>query len=193
VSVATAVPGRAGTSFASDPMGELAMGTEHTHHVTVRLERGYEFVGEFNDVDGAPAILFDEPEPLGEGRAPNAAAVLAAAVGNCLSASLALCLRKMRLTVDGLTANVEARISRNEEGRLRISGIDVELVPELRDYNPAKLQRCEHLFEDFCTVTASVRKGIPVGVTVRAPGEIATVAPVLPKTSAERAVLDEQC
>jgi uncharacterized OsmC-like protein len=169
------------------------MSSEHTHHVTVRLARGYEFVAEFNDVDGAPAILFDEPAPLGEDRAPNAAAVLAAAVGNCLSASLALCLRKMRLTVDGLTANVEARVSRNDEGRLRISGIDVELVPELRDPNPAKLQRCEHLFEDFCTVTASVRQGIPVTVTVRTPDETATIAPPPVAVAAEHASLDEQC
>lgn len=142
---------------------------ERLQHVTVRLARGYEFVAEFNDVLNAPSILFDEPAPLGEDRAPNASAVLGAAVGNCLAASLALCLRKARIDVDGLTAHVTTHVVRNERGRLRISGIDVELSPDVATADPTRLARCEALFEDFCTVTASVRKGIPVSVSVRQP------------------------
>jgi len=76
---------------------------ERTHHITIRLAHDYEFVAEFNDIPSAPAILFDEPKPLGTNRAPNAAAVLGAAVGNCLSASLAFCLRRAHMDVDSLT------------------------------------------------------------------------------------------
>jgi uncharacterized OsmC-like protein len=146
------------------------MSAAMTHHVTVRLARQFEFVAEFDDVPGGPAILFDEPPPLGEGRAPNGAAVLAAAVGNCLAASLAYCLRRARLPFDGLTADVTAQVVRNEQGRLRIGGIDVTLSPELRPGSSAGLDRCEKLFEDFCTVTASVRLGIPINVSVRPAG-----------------------
>src|SRR5262249_48109798 len=70
----------------------IAMSEERTHHVTVRLKKGYEFVAEFPDVKDASTLVFDEPEPLGKNKAPNAAAVLSAAVGNCLAASLAFCL-----------------------------------------------------------------------------------------------------
>jgi uncharacterized OsmC-like protein len=157
---------------------------EGSHHVTVRLLRDYEFVAEFNDVAGKPVICFDEPPPLGGGSGPNAAAVLRAAVGNCLAASLAFCLRKVRMEVGELTAHVTTHVTRNEEGRFRISSIDVELAPEVhgggiafnlddpnttRAADRGRFERCEDLFEDFCTVTASVRYGIPINVSLREP------------------------
>ena len=148
------------------------MSAETLHHVTVRLAQGYQFAAEFNDVPGRPSLLLDEPEPLGEGRAPNAVAVLSAAVGNCLATSLAYCLRRSRFELAGLTAHVDAHVTRNDTGRSRIGSIDVELVPEMGEADPTRVARCEELFEDFCTVTASVRQGIPVNVSVKAPANI---------------------
>ena len=58
-------------------------------------------------------------------------------------------------------------MTRNDKGRYRISEIDVELSPVLRDGDGAKLERCEGLFKDFCTVTASVQRGIPVHVSLK--------------------------
>ena len=69
--------------------------------------------------------------PLGEGSGPNAAAVLAAAIGDCLAASFAFCLRKVRLEPLDINAEVVAHVARNEQGRFRIKGIDVELAPEV--------------------------------------------------------------
>lgn len=142
------------------------MSDERTHHVTVRLAREYEFTAEFEDLPGSPAILFDEPEPLGGNRAPNAATVLSAAVGDCLATSLAFCLRKARIGVDHLTARVTTHVVRNEKDRLRIGGIDVVLEPGISDADQERVGRCESLFEDFCTVTQSIRAGIPVNVSV---------------------------
>lgn len=141
------------------------MAEEITHHVTLRLAREYEFVAEFNDVPNAASVLFDEPAPLGAGRAPNAAAVLGAAVGNCLSASLAFCLRKARVELLDLTAHVTTHVGRNERGRHRITGIEVVLTPSLGRMG-TPIDRCGELFEDFCTVTASIRHGIPVTVSL---------------------------
>ena len=137
------------------------------HHANVTLVRGYEFIAEFPDSMGSSAMLLDEPQPLGGNRAPNAAALLGAAIGDCLAASLTFCLRRSRATVDGMTANVTTHVTRNDAGKMRISGIDVELVPEVAGDASGQLNRCETLFEDFCIVTESVRHGIPVSVSVR--------------------------
>ena len=53
--------------------------------VTVDLQEDYKFQVNFGD--GWPRLVMDEPAPLGEDAGPNAVCVLAAAVGNCLSAS----------------------------------------------------------------------------------------------------------
>ena len=140
-----------------------------THHVAITHAADYEFVAEFTDVPQAGRLRFDEPEPLGGNRAPNAAAVLGAAVGDCLATSLAFCLKKARIDLHGLTAQVTTTVTRNEKGRFRISGIDVELSPSVADGDRARLDRCEQLFEDFCIVTESVRQGIPVTVAVKQP------------------------
>ena len=145
------------------------MSETHDYKVELRFVRGYEFVATFADAENLPPIVFDEPAPLGEGAGPNAAAVLAAAIGDCLASSLAFCLRKVRLEPVDMTASVVAHVARNEQGRLRVSGIDVELAPEVLEQDRPRLERCERLFEDFCIVTESVRRGIPVNVKVVEP------------------------
>lgn len=134
----------------------------------VELEQrsGYEFVVRF-DQPREFELLLDEPPPLGGGRGPNAARLVAAAVANCLSASLAFCLRgKFKQDPGPLRAMASARIEKNENGRLRITGIDVVLsLAEKKGALPYQ-ERCLEQFEDFCIVTQSVRRGIPVSVSV---------------------------
>ena len=153
----------------------MSAGTEsRMHHVAITHAADYEFVAEFTDVPKAGRLRFDEPEPLGGNRAPNAAAVLGAAVGDCLATSLAFCLKKARIDLHGLTAQVTTTVARNEKGRFRISGIEVELSPLVGDADRARLDRCEQLFEDFCVVTESVRQGIPIAVSVKQPEGVTT-------------------
>ncbi len=142
------------------------MSEERINHIHLELARGYEFVASFPDFPAAAPVLLDEPPPLGESKGPNAAAMLGAAVGNCLGASLLFCLRKARVVPEGLKVDVRTRIVRNDAGRFRIEGIEVSLVPEVSRGDSNRLQRCGELFEDFCIVTESVRAGIPVTVTL---------------------------
>jgi organic hydroperoxide reductase OsmC/OhrA len=44
--------------------------------------------------------------------------------------------------------------------------LKVKLHPVIREENVSRSKRCLELFEDFCVVTESVRKGIEVNVDV---------------------------
>jgi len=154
------------------PIERWAMAADATIAIAhVQLVDGYRFTASFPDVAGAAAITLDEAPPLGTGAGPTPAALLAAAVGGCLSASLTLCLNKAHLDPDAVNAHVTARISRNDAGRLRIEGIDVELTPCFAGAAEGRFERCKSLYEDFCIVTESLRKGIPVNVHVTRCGE----------------------
>ncbi len=75
-------------------------------------------------------------------------------------------MRKFRQSPARITAEVKGELERNERGRLRIGRLDVAI----RLADPAgeikHFERCLAQFEDFCVVTESVRRGIPVGVRV---------------------------
>jgi len=132
---------------------------------TLKLSRqqDYQFNVQF-DLAGVPDLQLDEPAPLGKGAGPNASRLLAAAVANCLSASLLFCLGKFKQDPQGLTAHVTGKMVRNEQGRLRVGGIAVDIRLE---QTVDRLEHCAAQFEEFCVVTDSVRNGIPVNVQVR--------------------------
>lgn len=114
-------------------------------------------------------VVVDEPPPLGKDAGPNAARLLASAIGNCLAASLVFCLGKKGVKLSsGVAADVAMQIVRTPERRLRIGPVKVTLrLPE--GVPAAALEECRGTFEDFCTVTASVRRGIDVDVTIESP------------------------
>ena len=133
---------------------------------SLRVEQidGFEFRVKFDKEQFAP-LLLDEPAPLGGDTAPNAARVLAAAIGNCLSASLVFCLKRANVAAAGISADVDVENVRNEQRRLRIGKVNVTLHTDVAPDDPA-LKSCLGTFEDFCIVTQSVRRGIPVSVKV---------------------------
>lgn len=108
----------------------------------------------------------DEPSPLGDSKGPNATRTLAAAIGNCLSASLMFCLQRSKLEVDSMRAEVTPTTARNEEGRWRIQHLDVKVHITMAEDDPKRFQRCVDIFENYCIVTSSVRQGIPVDLEV---------------------------
>jgi organic hydroperoxide reductase OsmC/OhrA len=133
--------------------------------LTLSLNAGFAQTIDFG-MPGVPPFVVDEPAPLGNGSGPNPARLLAASVGSCLAASLMFCMRKAHVEIDGMRTRVEGTLVRNERGRLRIGGLRVRLEPVLALELHDRVPRCLELFEDFCVVTASVRKGIPVDVDV---------------------------
>ena len=98
---------------------------------------------------------------------PNPTRLLANAILGCLSASFIFCLKKRNLTIDDLTAEAEVTIGRKEKGFLRITKIEVKITPKIDDPEVRKrADQCKKMFENYCTVTASVREGINVEVNL---------------------------
>ena len=142
----------------SEPAGEFTISMDQI--------RDYEFRVRF-DKEGLPDLLTDEAAPVGRDAGPNPARLLAAAVANCLSASLLFCARRARVQVGPVHAEVKMQIVRNENKRLRVGKVQVVIDPHLPPEEREKAARCLEIFEDFCMVTESVRHGIDVEVSVR--------------------------
>lgn len=141
------------------------MSEERNFSVSLRRREGFRFEVDFG-LEGVEPLIMDEPEPVGADSGPNAGKVLAAAMGNCLTASLLFCLQKARAEVGEIETNVEGVMRRNEEGRWRIAEIDVEISPEVGEGYDPQYRRCLGLFEDFCIISKSIEQGIPINVKV---------------------------
>ncbi len=132
--------------------------------VTLSQRRDYQFEIRFSAA--GPALLADEPAPLGTGEGPGPAQLLVAAVANCLSDSLLFALRKFGQAAEPMTAKASGSIGRNEHGRMRVQQIAVQIHLGRPAESLQHLDRILGQFEDFCTVTQSVRAGIDVQVEV---------------------------
>jgi uncharacterized OsmC-like protein len=135
-----------------------------TVSVSLRQQADYRFEIHFGN--NIPGLIADEPAPLGKGEGPSPAQLLCAAVGNCLSDSLLFALRKFKQTPEPLRCEVQAEVGRNPEGRLRILGIHANVALGVPASSLEHLDRALAQFEEFCTVTQSIRQAIPVRVTV---------------------------
>ncbi len=139
-------------------------------HFDLHIEQvdDFEFRVRF-DKDTYAELTLDEPPPLGQDRGPNPARLLAAAIGDCLSASLLFCLKRAGVTLTDLKSDVHVEMVRNEEKRLRVGKVDVVIRPGVAA-DDAALHKCLGTFEDFCVVTQSVRAGVDVNVKVEPTG-----------------------
>jgi uncharacterized OsmC-like protein len=138
--------------------------SETTIQVRLNQKLGYQFDILFGGQ--VPDILGDEPTPLGTGLGPSPVQLLAAAVGNCLSASLLFTLKKFKQSPEPISCDVEAEIGRNAEGRLRVLRIKAVLRLGVPAASIARLDHTLEQFEAYCTVTQSVGLGIPVTIEV---------------------------
>ncbi|MCB2263346.1 MAG: OsmC family protein [Candidatus Thiosymbion ectosymbiont of Robbea hypermnestra] len=134
---------------------------------TIHLEQqeDYEINVRF-DWEQAADLLMDEAPPLGRAAGPNASRLLAAAAANCMSASLLYCLAKNDPPADSLRAQATCTLVRTADKRLRVGGLKVRLIVDDKLVSAERFNRCKDLFEDFCIVSASIRQGIPIEVSV---------------------------
>lgn len=132
--------------------------------VSITQLHDYQFLVDFGAA--IPSLQTDEPAPLGAGEGPSPSAMLLATVANCLLASLLFALRKFKQDASGIRATATARIDRNEVKRLRVQEITVAISLGSAAADIESLDRILAQFQEFCTVSQSVRQGIPIVVTV---------------------------
>jgi organic hydroperoxide reductase OsmC/OhrA len=125
----------------------------------------YRFEVRFDSAD-VPVLTTDEAPPLGQDAGPNPSRLLLLAVANCLSASLLFALRKFKAEPGLLRTSATASLLRNEQNRLRVKHMQVDIHLGVAGAQLKQLDRALAQFEDFCVVTQSVRAAIPVAVRV---------------------------
>lgn len=154
---------------------EMRNQPERRFDISMKHHEGFRFITQASE-DGLPHGLpfaSDEPDPVGQNSGPATPALLATAVAHCLSASLLETSRKAHLQILGIETKATAVVIPNEEGNPRIKRIEVILYPSLAEDN-ARRQRCEDVFQNYCTVSSSLKPAIDIQVKV----EWRVVAPV---------------
>ena len=135
--------------------------------VGITLEREMIFKCNLGDMKVKDCFIDDTHQEEANMLGPNPSRLLGLALLGCLSASFIFCLKKKELTVDDLKAEAELIIARNDKGFWRVKKIDVEIEITINDPDTRKrADRCKKMFEQYCTVTQSVRHGIDVEVNI---------------------------
>jgi uncharacterized OsmC-like protein len=134
--------------------------------IRVELSQRHDYRFDIAFGDAMPVLTSDEPAPLGTGLGPSPVQMLCAAVGNCLSDSLLFAFRKFKQEPSPIQCVVTAEIGRNDDKRLRVLHMNAQIRMGVL---ATSLEQVDHVlaqFEEFCTVTQSVRQGIPITVEV---------------------------
>ncbi|MDP3520162.1 MAG: OsmC family protein [Hydrogenophaga sp.] len=132
--------------------------------VSLTQQQDYRFLIEFGAP--VPAVVGDEPPPLGAAAGPSPVQLLTASVGNCLSDSLLFALRKFKQAPEPIRTQVLAEVGRNAEGRLRVLSMAAELHLGVPAAQLEHLQRVLDTFEQYCTVTQTVAGAVDIKVRV---------------------------
>ncbi|MBA9065844.1 organic hydroperoxide reductase OsmC/OhrA [Methylobacterium fujisawaense] len=133
---------------------------------TIRITQVADYVFTVDFGAALPALLTDEAPPIGGGTGPFPEQLLISGVANCLCASLVFALGKFRQEARGVAAEASCRLERNPAGRLRVTAIDVRIRLGAAAADLPRIDRVLEQFERFCTVSESVKAGIPVAVSV---------------------------
>ncbi|MHA1194521.1 MAG: OsmC family protein [Promethearchaeota archaeon] len=143
------------------------MSEEFSSKVNISLEKEMIFKCDLGDIKVADCYIDESNVKEIDMLGPNPTKLLGMAILGCLSASFIFCIKKRNLTLNNLKAEGTVIISRNNKGFLRVKKIDVKINTKIN--YPETLKRaklCKKMFENYCTITQSVRNGINVNVDI---------------------------
>jgi uncharacterized OsmC-like protein len=110
-----------------------------------------------------PGLTVDESPPAGHDAGPNPTRSLCLAVGHCMSSTLTNTCDRAHVRIRPIRTTVRATVGRNDKGRWRVQQLEVEIDTGPVDAaDRAAFDHCVEIFPDYCTVSGSVRQGIPI-------------------------------
>jgi uncharacterized OsmC-like protein len=137
--------------------------------VRLRLLEKFQFESQAYEgerLHGAP-FRSDEPDPIGDTAGPSTPALLASAIGHCLTASLVEISRHAAFQLSAVETDAVAVVAPNADGLPRIKRVEVTITPTLKSRaSDTMLKRCEGTFRRYCTVCSSLEPAFPVNVSV---------------------------
>ena len=143
------------------------MSKEARRQVKIKLERDMIFKCDLGQIKSMNCYIDETNKRESDMLGPNASHLLAMAILGCLNASFIFCLQKRNFTIEDLDADAIVTIARNNKGFLRVKKIDVNIKPKIDDPDMRKrADQCKKMFEQYCTITASIREGIDVEVNL---------------------------
>jgi len=109
-------------------------------------------------------IHIDEPESFhGQDNGPSAIEYFLMGVGGCTGSSFAYCLEKNSIAIKDLKIIVDGKMShRGNRMNLRLIKIDLEIKCSVENDDKNKLDMCINRFKEYCVLTESISKGIPL-------------------------------
>jgi organic hydroperoxide reductase OsmC/OhrA len=140
---------------------------ERRFAVHLEHQERYRFISQASE-DGVlhgERYASDEPDPVGDNSGPSTPALLGSALGHCLSAALLEALRHAHVDVSDCETDAVAVVIPNEKGLPRIDHVDVTIRPRIPQRSH-KADHCADIFQNYCTVTQSVKRGVDVRVQV---------------------------
>ena len=118
-----------------------------------------------------PSFIMDEPKAFhGNDKGPSAGEFLLVSIAGCQGVSFMFCLQKFGIEVEDMVVIVESKMKHvwhEEYDReiLNIIRIDVFIDLKLKDPEDEEdLMECFNVYQKYCVVTTSIRRGIPVDV-----------------------------
>jgi uncharacterized OsmC-like protein len=112
-------------------------------------------------------INVDEPASFhGTDLGPSAVEYLLIGIGGCLGTTFIYCLQRRNIELDSFEIEVDGKLTHTgPKMRLRLVNVVVELKYRAKkSINAAGIGDCIKEFKEFCIVTNSIAKGIPIDV-----------------------------
>ncbi len=118
-----------------------------------------------------PEFIMDEPKAFhGNDMGPSAGEFLLVSIAGCQGVSFMFCLQKFNIEIEEMVVHVESKMKHvwhEEYEREILNIIHINVVIDIKLANPEDeedLLECFEVYQKYCVVTTSIRRGIPVDV-----------------------------